>query len=131
MQRSSAFASGVDPFSYAINTNRAIACYQENGDLFYYDNDGRGYDYNILNELKYSGNENRSRNLNISVDVRWTMMEGLVFATTLGGIQPQLLERRGLRNERIMWLDYAGIIMANMMYMMRNLNCRDCLMEEC
>ena len=81
----SAFASGVDPFSYAINTNRAIACYQENGDLFYYDNDGRGYDYNILNELKYSGNENRSRNLNISVDVRWTMMEGLVFATTLGG----------------------------------------------
>ena len=30
-----AFANGVDPFNYAINANRAIACYEEDGSLFY------------------------------------------------------------------------------------------------
>ena len=58
-----AFANGVDPFNYAINANRAIACYEEDGSLFYYASGDNGYDYNILNELKYSGNENRSRSL--------------------------------------------------------------------
>lgn len=29
-----AFANGVDPFNYAINANRAIACYEEDGSLF-------------------------------------------------------------------------------------------------
>ena len=49
-----AFANGVDPFNYAINANRAIACYEEDGSLFYYASGDDGYDYNILNELKYS-----------------------------------------------------------------------------
>ena len=80
-----AFANGVDPFNYAINANRAIACYEEDGSLFYYASGDDGYDYNILNELKYSGNENRSRSLNLSVDARWTILEGFVFSTTLGG----------------------------------------------
>ena len=80
-----AFANGVDPFNYAINANRAIACYEEDGSLFYYASGDDGYDYNILNELKYSGNENRSRSLNLSVDARWTILDGFVFSTTLGG----------------------------------------------
>ena len=78
-----AFAEGVDPFNYAINTNRAIGCHDEEGDLFFYYKNG--YDYNILNELRYSGNENRSRNLNLSVDLRWTIVDGIVLSTTLGG----------------------------------------------
>lgn len=81
--KTKAFAEGVDPFNYAINTNRAISCYNSDGELFFYKNGG--YNYNILNELQYSGNENRSRNLNLSLDLRWTILDGLMLSTTLGG----------------------------------------------
>lgn len=40
--------SGTDPYGYASTTNRAIPCFAENGELYFY-NDGGGK-YNILNE---------------------------------------------------------------------------------
>lgn len=78
-----AFASGVDPFSYAINTSRVISCYDENGDLFYYD-DG-GYRYNILNELANSGNKNTMNSLSLNVNLRWRLTEALSLSALLGG----------------------------------------------
>lgn len=79
-----AFASGVDPFNYALKTSRTIPCYNEDGSLLFYKH-RNGYLYNILNELKQSGNENRARSMNLSVDLRWTIFDGLVFSTTFGG----------------------------------------------
>ena len=43
-----AFASGVDPYNYAITTSRTIPCYDE-GKLYYYEKGTANY--NILNEL--------------------------------------------------------------------------------
>ena len=77
-----AFASGVDPYSYAINTSRVIACY-DGDDLFYYDKNG--YNYNILNELSNSGNENTAKSLNLNLSARWLLTESLTLSATLGG----------------------------------------------
>lgn len=78
-----AFASGVDPFNYAINTSRAIAAYDENGEFSYYDKNG--YNYNILNELANSGNKNESRSLSLNVNARWRLTNDLALTGTLGG----------------------------------------------
>ena len=81
--KTKAFASGVDPFSYAINTSRVIACYDDNGELYYYDKGG--YKYNILNELANSGNENTSKSLTLNLNARWRVTESLALSATLGG----------------------------------------------
>lgn len=78
-----AFASGVDPYNYAINTSRVIPCYDDNGDLFYYDKGGDKY--NILNELVNSGNENIAKSLNLNLSARWRIYEDLTLSATLGG----------------------------------------------
>lgn len=80
-----AFATGVEPFNYAIKTSRVIPCYNEDGSLFYYNEKSNGYNYNILNELNYSGNRNKSRSVNISLDARWMITDGFTLSTTLGG----------------------------------------------
>lgn len=77
-----AFASGVDPFNYAIKTSRVIECY-DGEELFYYDKGG--YKYNILNELNNSGNENTTKSLNLNLNARWRMTEDLALTATLGG----------------------------------------------
>lgn len=78
-----AFASGVDPFNYAINTSRVVASHNENGELFYYNKNG--YDYNILNELANSGNENTARGVNLNLSARWRITNDLALSATLGG----------------------------------------------
>lgn len=80
--KTKAFAEGVDPFSYALNTSRTVPCY-EDGKLFYYTKDA--YNYNILNELQNSGNENTTKDVNLNVSARWVMTENLTLNFTLGG----------------------------------------------
>lgn len=77
-----AFAEGVDPYGYAINTSRAIPCYDE-GNLFYYEKDYKNY--NILNELENSGNRNTLKSVNLNVSARWRFNETLTLSATLGG----------------------------------------------
>lgn len=81
--KTTAFASGVDPFNYAINTSRVIASYDEEGNLFYYNKEG--YDYNVLNELENSGNENTARTINLNLGARWRLNDDITLAATLGG----------------------------------------------
>ncbi len=76
-----AFANGVDPFGYAINTSRVIPCYKD-GELFYYTKGG--YRYNILKELESSGNENSMTSLHLNFNLRWMLVEGLTYTTSLG-----------------------------------------------
>ena len=77
-----AFANGVDPYSYAINTSRVIPC-REDGELFYYHKGG--YNYNILHELEHSGNRNTQKSLSFNLSARWMMLEGITLSTTIGG----------------------------------------------
>lgn len=78
-----AFATGVDPFNYAIKTSRVIRCYDDGGEFFYYNKGGFGY--NILNELANSGNENTQKSLTLNLNARWRVLEGLTLSATLGG----------------------------------------------
>ena len=78
-----AFASGVDPYSYAATTNRALGCRGEDGELLFYNRDG--FSYNILNELRNSGNENTLKSLTANVNARWVATEGLALSLTVGG----------------------------------------------
>lgn len=88
-----AFATGVEPFNYAIKTSRVIPCFDEDGGLFFYKDKNSGYNYNILNELQYSGNWNKGRNLNLSLSARWTLSDAFVLSTTLGGASSSNLGR--------------------------------------
>lgn len=74
---------GTDPYSYAGNTNRAIACFNEKGERFFYKYDKNGYLYNILNELDNSGNENTLMSVNSNLTIRWQILEGLSFSSSL------------------------------------------------
>lgn len=44
-----------------------------------------GYNYNILNELSNSGNENTAKSLNLNLSARWLLTESLTLSATLGG----------------------------------------------
>ncbi len=73
---------GIDPYKYASTTNRSIPCYDENGELYFYDN-GLGQ-YNILHELANSGNQNTTSSINSSLNLRWTPGLGLTLSSILG-----------------------------------------------
>ena len=81
--KTQAFAAGVDPFNYAINTSRVIGCFDEEGELFYYTK-GK-YKYNIINELSNSNNENTTKSLKLNLSARWRFSENFTLAATLGG----------------------------------------------
>ena len=81
--KTKAFASGVDPFSYALNTSRVIPAYDQNGDLYFYKN--AGYKYNILNELANSGNENTQSSININMNMRYAFTDNFSLGLQLGG----------------------------------------------
>lgn len=78
---------GTDPYTYASKTSRAIACYDEEGELSFYPLNTGGseaFRYNYLFEKQHSGNENSTSSLNSSFNLRLTIMEGLVFSTLFG-----------------------------------------------
>ena len=82
------FAYGVDPFTYAYNTSRAIPAYHEDGSLYYHDKQGQlsnvisgktTYNYNILNELANTGSENTTRTWGTIFDLKWEILPGLEY----------------------------------------------------
>ena len=95
--KTNAFADRVSPFSYAISTSRTIPCFDEKGDLYYYD-DGSGYTYNILNELANSGNENTSSSINVNMNMRYSITSSLRLGLTVGGRAARLSRRFGSRS---------------------------------
>ena len=74
----------VDPYGYATSTSRAIPCFDENGENYFYKKTTNGYKYNILNEISQTGNTNTSKTFGLNADVRWTIVEGLRFETLFG-----------------------------------------------
>lgn len=78
--KTSAFV-GEDPYGYATNTNRALRAYDEEGDLYFYQATN-GYDFNVLNELRNSGNKNTQSSVNANMAVRWNITDDLAYNTT-------------------------------------------------
>lgn len=82
------YGAGVSPYSYALNTSRAVPCYETNGDLAYYqqyytyrfnaiDGPYNKYAYNILNEMANSGSKNSGSTFNASVNFDFKLFEWL------------------------------------------------------
>ena len=81
------FAYGVDPFSYAYNTSRTLPMYNEDGTFFYHEKRGEGstavsgkytYRYNIQNELDNTGQNNITKMVGTTLDLRvklWNWLE--------------------------------------------------------
>ena len=75
--KTKAFA-GNDPFEYASSTNRAIGCFDEEGERMFYQH-SNGYLFNVLNELEQSGNENTKNTLNSTLNIRWRLTDWLTY----------------------------------------------------
>jgi len=77
---------GVDPFTYAQETSRAIPAFDSAGKLKYYE---KSYAYsplkfNILNELAETGNTNDQRSFSADINLNYAILPGLRFESNLG-----------------------------------------------
>lgn len=88
-RRTNGFAYGVDPFTYAYGTSRAIPAYNEDGTLYYHErwadeestviHGKNSYNYNILNELANTGSENNTKTWGATVDLKWRLLPHLEY----------------------------------------------------
>ena len=83
VQKTRAYHSCVEPYTYASTTSRVIQAFDDEGELYYYHHNN-GYKYNVLNELAESGNENTTSSLNTNVSLNWNIMKGLRYEMLLG-----------------------------------------------
>ncbi|WP_065220684.1 MULTISPECIES: SusC/RagA family TonB-linked outer membrane protein [Butyricimonas] len=81
--KTQAFA-GEDPYTYASQTNRAIPCYNPDGSLAYNAHKSDGYLFNVVNELRQSGNQNTLTSVSASLAARWRIKEWLSYNLSLG-----------------------------------------------
>ena len=86
--------AGVNPYSYAMNTNRAIPAYETNGELAYYSNyykydynselgNFNQYSYNVLNELENTYSTNCGTMFNASANVSYKILNWLTYQGTV------------------------------------------------
>lgn len=93
IRNSDGYGAGVNPYTYALNTNRSIPAYEENGELAFYSkyytyqyNTQLGaknqYQYNIFNEMANSYSENRGTTFNASLNVTYKILDWLSYQGT-------------------------------------------------
>lgn len=68
----------ISPYTYAMNTNRAISAYEDDGSLSYYKN-ASGYLYNIINERNNTGTQDKMLSVNSSVNLNYDFTPSLKF----------------------------------------------------
>lgn len=78
----------VSPYSYALQTSRAIPAYNEDGTLAFYSK-SKGYRNeplreNILHEMDHTGNSIVNNTLNLTAMLEWKPMLDLSFSATFG-----------------------------------------------
>ena len=82
--------AGVNPYSYAMNTNRAIPAYDDNGEPVYYSkyygyqyNTELGgynqYSYNVFNELENTYSLNKGTTFNASANISYKILPYLTY----------------------------------------------------
>lgn len=70
----------INPFSYALNTSRALTCYDENGELEYFT---RNYaPFNIVNELKNNYIQLAVADVKAQFELNWEIIKGLKYEFT-------------------------------------------------
>ena len=86
-RKAEGFAYGVDPFTYAYTTSRAIPCYNEDGSYYYHEKQGRRsdatgqyvYNYNILNEMDNTSSVSNTRTWSATFNLQWRIIDGLEY----------------------------------------------------
>ncbi|MBP3229167.1 MAG: SusC/RagA family TonB-linked outer membrane protein, partial [Prevotella sp.] len=79
-QKHDYLASGINVMDYAYNMSRTMPAYGTDGELFYYpinNSFGNIYNYNILNELDNSGNQQLTNNVNLRTRLRYELLQCL------------------------------------------------------
>ena len=85
--------AGVNPYSYAMNTSRALPLYEENGERAYYSQyygyiynrklgDYNQYSYNVLNELENTYSTNCGTMFNASANISYKILSWLTYQGT-------------------------------------------------
>ncbi len=93
IRNSDGYGAGVNPYTYAMNTSRAIPAYEENGDRAFYSKyytyqyntqlGGKNqYSYNIFNEMENSYSSNRGTNFNASANISYKLLSWLTYQAT-------------------------------------------------
>ena len=93
IRNSDGYGAGVNPYNYAMNTNRAIPAYNEDGSPAYYSkyytyqyNTQLGghnqYSYNIFNEMENSYSKNTGTSFNASVNANYKILSWLTYQGT-------------------------------------------------
>ena len=77
--------NGVNPYSYAYTTSRAIPCYGENGGRYFYTKSGVSdlLTYNVLNELDQTGMKSNTRRLGGLFNLNAHILKGLTYTGTV------------------------------------------------
>ncbi len=93
IRNSDGYGAGVNPYTYAMNTSRAIPAYEENGDPAFYSKyytyqynallgSKNQYSYNIFNEMENSYSKNRGTMFNASLNVSYKLLSWLTYNGT-------------------------------------------------
>lgn len=93
VRNSEGYGAGVNPYSYAMNTNRAIPAYNLDGSRVFYNKyyryqynselgDLNQYSYNIFNEMENSYSKNRGTMFNASANVSYKILSWLTYNAT-------------------------------------------------
>ena len=72
--------STVNPFTYAYNTSRTVAPYEEDGSYHFYKKGS--YNYNVLKELDETGKQNKANDFNALLDLNIKLYDGLSYQGT-------------------------------------------------
>lgn len=79
--------SSISPYQYAYNTSRAVALYDQEGELEYYNmrqGNQQQLVYNILNEIDNTGNKIDNSSLNFISNIEWKITPELRVSGTVG-----------------------------------------------
>ena len=85
--------AGVNPYTYAMNTSRAIPAYEEDGERTFYSSyytyqyntelaEHNQYSYNVFNELENTYSFNCGSNFNASANISYKILDWLTYQGT-------------------------------------------------
>lgn len=110
IRNSDGYGPGVNPYTYALNTSRAVPAFEEDGSLAYYKNyytyqhnpllgGYNTYSYNIFNEMANSYSKNKGVNFSASANIDYKILDWLSYQAT-GSLTQSMNDTEGFAGEK-------------------------------
>ena len=110
IRNSDGYGPGVNPYSYALNTSRAVPAFEEDGSLAYYKNyytyqynpllgGYNTYSYNIFNDMENSYSKNKGVNFSASANLDYKILDWLSYQAT-GSLAQSMNDTEGFAGEK-------------------------------